>query len=420
MEGLQAEVVQLRGLLEAANQQIANANAGVANLAAHLQAPPAPAAAQGARLRVPLESYSHDECRHTPGMSKDQINELSQDNFNTWLFHLTMVATGNGWTVEQTIAAAFASFRGTAARICQSMPRTAADYNNNAEDFIESLRRKLVSPAFSEVARQRFMERRQYPSEDIATFHGQLLSLWTTAFARQDEPWRYVIPLVVQAPYQAGEPAGIRSSKLMEQFLSGLLSAELRKDLRNSVTYGNALDTYGACLERALALEANSDRVRHESNARRAHGPRFQQPLHAGHGAGHGRPEPMEIGALRNQGEDEVPPPVGAVNQAKWCSFHQVNTHSTNDCRMRNQGQATQPRSDDDKKKKSRMRCYICRERGHGINECEYREVVDRAKKRRDRPAQAAAVAMDGRDGEDSVDSESETGWEDLNQGNGQ
>jgi len=254
---------------------------------------------------------------------------------------------------------------GDAARITARVPSDPAHFNDDMTQFFHTLRLLFVTPAYASQARAEFEARVQKKDEGIRLFHGLLQKTWVNGYMEEEEPWRHN-GNAPPAPHQAGDPPGHRSRRLIDKFISGISNTELRIKMRDSVTMGNALDTYPACLERALDFMANMT-MNADDNRRVTTGQKFTYKPSVfdatpSQQKGHDTPTPMEIGALNDN-------PKG-----KYCEFHKVTTHSTKECKAKakagkTSGTTASPMPSGAPYSK-KVKCYKCGEPGHVKSNC--------------------------------------------------
>ena len=347
MEQLEGLAGQMRQTIEDLNGHITQQQATVAqqqatiqqmnvNAAAALQAIGQQAGAGGAGggggQVIKLARYSHDA----------QDKDKRTVEFLRWLSHLKHCAHANNWNVQRTIDTALGSLDGVAADTTQAMVRTQDAYGGNMETFFIALTKKFVSATFETVARTRFFTRRQEADESIEVYHGQLAALYEQAYARVDEPWRYQAGANPPDPWQANDPVGFRSGRLMEQFVAGIRNYTIKSQLRLSQTLIGIPGTYDALLERVMSLEGHQEQNAYENKmmGRGRDNTSANKPPPR-------RDEPMDIGALtRKVGELEkkysgqqrgrvgAAGAGGANRGEKWCTYHKVNSHDSKECRV--------------------------------------------------------------------------------------
>ena len=343
-QNMEQRVVELEGLAGQMRQTIEDLNGHItqqaqtiaamnANAAAAIQAIGQQAGAGGGGGQViKLNRYAHDA----------QDKDKRTVGFLRWLSHLKHCAHANHWNVQRTIDTALGSLDGVAADTTRAMVRTADAYDDNAETFFISLTKKFVSATYETVARTRFFQRHQEADESIEVYHGQLAALYEQAYARVDEPWRYQAGADPPDPWQANDPVGFRSGRLMEQFVAGIRSYTIKSQLRLSHTLVGIPATYDALLERVMSLEGHQEQNAYESKMigrGKDHTPANKPPPR--------RDEPMDITALtRKVGELEKKyfgqqrGRVGAANAGganrgeKWCTYHKVSSHDSKECRV--------------------------------------------------------------------------------------
>ena len=256
--------------------------------------------------------------------------------FLRYLTHVRHAAHANQWNLQRTIDSVISSMDGVATDTVKTMRREAAAYNDDFNTFYTQLSKKFVSSNFENVAKSQFLQRKQESDETIEQFHGQLCTLYEVAFSRLDEPWRYEADADPPDPWQANDPIGFRSRRLIEAFVSGLRNYKIKENYRLAVSIAGTPDTYDDCLERVMSLEGNYEQNAYESNLNKKHsGP--------GPGKAAGGPEPMDIGALQKRiGELEkkygqrgrVGAASGGARSDKYCPYHKVTTHDGRECRV--------------------------------------------------------------------------------------
>ena len=430
-----ADRAALHTQLAASNAQVNLANAAVTALVGE------GAGVDGARRErerkvLNLREYTHEY----QGIDNDK----AQLDFLNWLQHLEMVARSNRWTLETTICATIGSMVGNAGVYAKTIPKQAAEYRD-LNDFYARLKAKFVDASFEQVAQQKFEARRQKPGEPLQWFHGHLKELWSTAFERTEEAWRFAENVVIPAPYQAGEEAGQRSNALRRKFLAGIYDKRLQERLRDHLLAQGGWEAhlYNTLLTTAISLESHTRMANDAAGGYRSYfrHQNFSRPP-AGGGEG---PQPMEIGALReaiqeaeengnasalvaavrqlgldddgsqSQNGDGHRGAVGAMGRGeggRWCTHHQVSTHNTADCWQMKQRKDAGGKGPNDGAgkgaKKKGPKCFECGGFGHLSHECANKKKKEAAKARASGKAAAAAAAT-GADREEPAESDSET-----------
>ena len=278
---------------------------------------------------VKLKRYDHA----APDKNKRTVN------FLRYLTHLKHAAHANGWTLQKTIDSAISNMDGVATDTIKTMRREAATYNDDFNTFYTALSKKFVASNFENVAKSQFLQRKQESDESIEQFHGQLCTLYEVAFARLDEPWRYQADAEPPDPWQANDPIGFRSRRLIEAFVSGLRNYKIKDHYRLAASIAGTPETYDACLERVMSLEGNLEQNAYESGQAKKYS--------AGNKTTQGGPEPMDIGALQKRiGELEkryggprgriggVGAGSGGNRSEKYCPYHKCTTHDGKECRV--------------------------------------------------------------------------------------
>ena len=330
LQQTQAELQAAQHAAQAAEQANNVANAAVANLVAQAGA----GGGGGGGQVIRLQRYDHG------GDNKEKRTV----EFYRWINHLRHAAFANGWNTQRTIDTSLGSLDGVAADTTRAMVRNAAAYNNDTETFLSSLQRKFVSATYETVARVKFSQRRQLEDESIEIYHGQLSTLYEQAFAHLDEPWRYIPGADPPDPWQANDPVGHRSRRLMEQFVSGLRNYTVKSQYRLSQTLIGMPETYDLLLERIMSLEGHQEQNQYESSQLRRGG---KDTVYTGNRPPpRGGGEPMDIGALSRKvaelekkysGRNRVGAAAGAAGEGnrsgKWCTYHNVSTHDSRECR---------------------------------------------------------------------------------------
>ncbi len=287
----------------------------------------------------------------------------SSQEYERWARAAQIVCAGNQYTLGQTLAAVLSAMTGRAADIASTLSTDPARYVN-VEGFFAQLKSLFVTPAFREVARAQFQSRVQGPQEPIRVYHAMLHKLWIDAYGREEEPWRTDPNAQLPQGARREDPPGHRSRRLIESFMQGLRQYQVRIKIRDSITYGMAVQTYEEVLVRALAFLSNQERTRQEGE-RLQHGTtsssRFlwDQPGPAKGGRPADAPEPMDVGGV-------------------WCRLHKTATHSNQDCRAQKGPSTTPPplagKGDQMRgKTKPTDVCHVCKKQGHWARDCPQR-----------------------------------------------
>ena len=409
VEQMQAEMQAMREQVAALQQNLQQTQADNQNLIVQVNNANAAVAAvvgregqQGERRIMTLREYSH------PNQGIDQ--DKAQDDFLTWLQQLRQCQRVNRWTLNTTVGAAIGAMTGNAATYAKTLPQTGDAYAD-LDAFYEQLKGKFIDASYQQVAEQRFESRRQKVGEPLQVYHGHLKELWQTAYARQEEAWRYVAGAAIPAPYQQGEDVGQRSNVLKHKFLAGIQDKRLAERLRDSLLT-NPLNLYSELLTRAMSLESITRTVHYAASGYR---PSFayRAPNSFPQAApSQGGPVPMEIGALQgaggalrealheaeesgdasnlvaavrqlaldeNSGEGQAYGPVGAMGRrdgSRWCTVHRVDTHNTADCWSRRTGGGGSQNAGAGgggarpKGAPPGAQCYVCKGFGHLSHQC--------------------------------------------------
>lgn len=318
----------------------------------------------------------------------------SQDprEYDSWVRHCKNVAKIMEFTPEETVGTVLASMTGSAAEITSVLSTDVTTYQNGIEGFWKNLRKLFVSPAHTSVAQAMFASRYQGRNESIRGYHAALNSVWTDAYLEEEEPWHHDDQIPVPNGSNRQDAPGLKSRRLIEQFVTGLLDENIRVKIRDSITYrGAPIADYQEALNRALTLKTNADRAQAERQRGKIPIPFtpqfFDQPAATNRArpAGTTTEEPMEIGAMgvgatgprQNTGQGRG---VMTGSNGKWCSFHRSVTHSTQECKTKDRpGNGPQQGTSADRRMNRgggnqgtvfRGQCYRCKGHGHSSKYC--------------------------------------------------
>lgn len=210
------------------------------------------------------------------------------DEYRRWEDHVGRCLQANDWQFPRAAHAILSAFQDKAADMARTLE--GAGYAN-WEALKTDLRRIFMSPSYRNTARAQFENRIQQDGEDLATYHGLLLSLRNSAYEAPDR----------------------NEGRLIERFIAGIKDSKLHENLHFLVAAGNGPVTYEGALEIALRVKSEWEIIELE-NRRKKYGGKLDYRKSA-----MTTPQPMELGAVMN----------------KYCSFHKVNSHNTNECKAK-------------------------------------------------------------------------------------
>jgi len=314
-----------------------------------------------AQLQVLQQAAGQPRPERT-ALSVPKFDGSPSKDFDSFQRTALLASQGNRWTNQQTILAVLHAMTGDAARITARVPSDPAHFHDDLTEFFNTLRLLFVTPAYASQARAEFEARVQKKDEGIRLFHGLLQKTWVNGYMEEEEPWRHN-GNAPPAPHQVGDPPGHRSRRLIDKFISGISNTELRIKMRDSITMGIPLDTYPACLERALDFMANMT-MNADDNRRVTTGQKYTY-----------KPSVFDATPAQQKGQDApVPMEIGALNdnpKGKYCEFHKVTTHNTKECKAKAKAaQSSSAKAVPSGATTSQVKCYKCGETGHIKSKC--------------------------------------------------
>ena len=250
--------------------------------------------------------------------------------FMLWSVHVKMVLKSLDLEPPHSLYAIMGALRGDALNIAQTLEEKIPTFTSN-ESFLAALKNLFVSPAHKHKARADFERRVQNKGESVKVFHGLLLQLFNDSFEEAERE--------------------IRQSDLIDHFVAGLRSKQIRAKLHDLKIIDLYPQTYSKALDLVLFYQAEKERIELEE-ARLNMGGRLppSESKRSEDGV-----EPMDIGAVKGK--------YGA--RPKWKS-HPNKSDNKDGKSDKDEKSNSKPQN----KAKKDDTCRSCGKMGHWAKDC--------------------------------------------------
>lgn len=199
---------------------------------------------------------------------REKISSLPEydgeaSTFDDWSFRVNMALMAGNVIPPRSFYLILSALKGNAVTMAKHLEERITRFFTT-EEFLKALREIFVSPAHKAISRAKFQSRIQLESENLATYHGLLKTLFRESY---DEN-------------QCDE------SILIDKFVKGLRSKALKRKIMDLDVIGQYPTTYGDCLTKAMGYQAKYETLQFGNT------PGFSRSNNFGS-------EPMELGAMK-------------------------------------------------------------------------------------------------------------------------